>query len=88
MMSLYPFMCGILTSDWVDLQTTYFNKIGSWKCPQRWASQLASKLIKIIYDMWNHRNKVLYQKDNSITEDKYKEQNEQIQRIYEDLPNM
>ena len=63
----------------------YLQKMGSRKCPHQWASQLAGKLIEIVYGMWNHRSEVLHKQENSINKRKHKEQNERRQQIYEDL---
>ena len=81
-------MCGFLCSDWVKLQTTHFEQIGSRRCAKKWAAQLAGKLIDIVFKMWNHKNKILHKKDNSITEQKHEELNKTIEQIYLDLPNM
>ena len=85
---LHPFLCGFLCQDWVKLQHAYLTKSGSRRCANRWVAQLLEKLIKIIFDMWNHRNKVLHKKDNTITERQHNNLNETIQSIYSDLPNM
>ena len=85
---LHPFLCGFLCQDWVTLQHAYLTKSGSRRCANRWVAQLSEKLIKIIFDMWNHQNEVLHKKDNTITERQHNDLNETIQSIYLDLPNM
>ena len=47
---------------------------------------LSSKLIMIVYDMWIHRNDILHQNDNIVTDTDHEQINEQIQTIYERLP--
>ena len=88
MVRLHPFLCGFLCMDWVTLQNTHLTKIGSRRCAKRWAAQLSGKLIEIIFDMWNHRNKILHKTDNNIMEQEQNELNNTIQTIYSDLPNM
>ena len=81
-------MRGFLCSDWVKRQTTHLERTGSRWCANKWAAQLAGRLIDIVFEMWNHRNETLHKKDNSITEQKHEELNKTIEQIYSDLPNM
>ena len=83
---LYPLLCGVLSKKWHDLQNQYYQDINSQKCAQKWTAMLSTKLIEIVYDMQIHRNEVLYQKDNIVTDIDHKRINEQIQNIYEELP--
>ena len=80
-------MCGFFCSDWVKLQTTHLQQLGSRQCAKKWATQLAGKLIYIVFDMWDHRNEILHKKENSISEQKHEELNRMIEQIYFDLPN-
>ena len=82
---LYPFLCGILSKKWYNLQILYYEDINSRKCAQKWTAMLSTKLIKIVHNMWIHRNDVLHQKDNIITDIDHERINKQIQIIYKGL---
>ena len=47
------------------------------KCAQKWTVMLSTTFIKIVHDMWIHRNDVLRQKDNIVTDIDHKRINEQ-----------
>ena len=65
---LYPFLCGILSKKWIDLQAQHYMNIKSKKCAQQWTALLSTKLIAIVHDMWIQRNNILHQQDNIITD--------------------
>ena len=64
---LFPFLCGFLGNKWAKVQQTYFDNKESRKCGKKWASQLSIKLIKIVQDMWTHRNNTLHGKKMQFT---------------------
>ena len=83
---LYPFLCGILSKKWIDLQAQYYTDIKSRKYAQQWTALLSTKLIAIVHDMWTQRNDILHQHNNIITDTDHAQINAQIQTIYEGLP--
>jgi hypothetical protein len=57
---------GILHVSWRQTQQEYFARIGSARSPKRWTVALIQKLWDIAWDMWEHRNGILHDKDQSI----------------------
>ena len=53
---------GYLTYDWAAIQHNYYRSIGSRKTGRRWAVGLSTQLWKMVFYMWDYRNKVLHEK--------------------------
>jgi hypothetical protein len=57
---------GFVHVSWRQTQQIYFSRIGSARSPKRWIVALIQKLWEIAWDMWEHRNGILHDKDQSI----------------------
>ena len=57
------FLEGILTTDWAAVQQSYYTSIGSRRTGHRWAVGLSTQIWKIVFSMWDHRNKTLHAKE-------------------------
>jgi hypothetical protein len=57
---------GFLVLTWQDTQRIYFSHIGSARSPKRWTIALIQKLWEVAWNMWEHRNGILHDKEQSI----------------------
>jgi hypothetical protein len=62
------FFEGWLSHEWLGLQQAYYSAIKSRRSGIRWTVALILKLWDIAWDLWEHRNGVLYSKDNTVAE--------------------
>jgi hypothetical protein len=60
------FFEGLLLSDWRDAIQDYHRKLSSKKSPKRWISALIRKMWLIAWDLWEHRNGYLHNKEVSL----------------------
>jgi hypothetical protein len=60
------FLEGLPTRYWQEAQKIYFLRIGSRRSPKRWVILLIQKLWDVAWDMWEHRNGILHDKEQSI----------------------
>jgi hypothetical protein len=60
------FFEGLLLSDWRDAIQEYHRKLSSTKSPKRWISALIRKLWLIAWDLWEHRNGYLHDKEVTL----------------------
>jgi hypothetical protein len=60
------FFEGMLLRDWYDAIRDHFQTIHSKKSPRRWISALIRKMWQIAWDLWEHRNGFLHDKDTTI----------------------
>jgi hypothetical protein len=51
---------------WQATQQIYFARIGSSRSPKRWTIALIQKLWEVAWNMWEHRNGILHDKEQSI----------------------
>ena len=57
------FIEGCPAQGWRDSQQQYYMYIGSKKTGLRWLSALIRKLWQVAWDMWEHRNGILHDKE-------------------------
>jgi hypothetical protein len=60
------FFEGMLLRDWYHAICNHFQTIHSKKSPQRWISALIRKMWQIAWDLWEHCNRFLHDKDTTI----------------------
>ena len=60
------FLEGTPATGWSDVQQRYFEWIGSRKTGKRWLTSVIQKMWDIAWDLWDHRCKILHNKDSSI----------------------
>jgi hypothetical protein len=60
------FFEGFLLKDWYITLNQHLSRTHSRKSPRRWLSALIRKLWLIAWDLWEHRNGFLHNKDQSI----------------------
>jgi hypothetical protein len=56
---------GWASFEWSIAQQEYYKLIGSLKSGKRWMIALIKKLWLIAWDMWEHRNGILHEKENT-----------------------
>jgi hypothetical protein len=61
------FFEGWIPSGWEEAQHAFYTLIRSHRTGRRWTICLIKKLWNVAWDMWEHRNGVLHQQDNSVT---------------------
>ena len=54
------FLFGMVTTRWASEQDQYYRRIGTRQHGRRWAIQFSKQVWKIVFGMWDHRNKVLF----------------------------
>ena len=54
----------IWLNDWIHLQTSYFRKIRSNKCPKVWLISLTIQMQRVFYSLWKIRNEAIHTKDD------------------------
>ena len=63
-------MRGFWSKKWQVIQSRYYARIGSRRTGERWLASLIIKLWDISWDLWQHRNDVLFDKQQSILIDR------------------
>ena len=76
---------GWLAKDWREIQQRYYQLIRSRKTGKRWVTALIQKLWEIAWDLWEHRNGVLHERENAITRSMGLQLNQRISRVYVQL---
>jgi hypothetical protein len=57
---------GFPAISWQTTQQIYFSRIGSSRSSKRWIIALIQKLWEVAWNMWEHRNGILHDKEQSI----------------------
>jgi hypothetical protein len=62
------FFEGWIAHDWMVAQQAYYSSIKSHRSGKRWTISLITKLWDITWDLWEHRNGILHDRCNVVTE--------------------
>jgi regulator of sirC expression with transglutaminase-like and TPR domain len=62
------FMFGNISVLWQEIQAQYFQEIGKQNSGLRWTSALIQKIWQVAWDQWEHRNAILYNSENLVTQ--------------------
>jgi hypothetical protein len=79
------FFEGWLVTAWSQQQQRYYDISKSARTGRRWATAIIQKLWDIAWDMWEHRNGMLHEKESLITRSMGIQLNARVSRIYTDL---
>jgi hypothetical protein len=60
------FFEGFLAVEWQEVQALHFARIGSKKSTKRWASALIRKLWQVAWDLWEHRNGFVHEREAGL----------------------
>jgi hypothetical protein len=81
----HRFYEGWLSKQWMILQQCHYTTTKSTKSGRRWATALIQKMWDTAWDLWEHRNEVLHQKENLITRTMGLHLNHWVTRAFMDL---
>lgn len=62
----HNFFEGLLLKDWRVVMIHYISKNRSKKSPKRWITALIQKLWQVAWDLWEHRNGYLHEKEDNL----------------------
>jgi hypothetical protein len=62
------FMFGNIYVLWQDIQAQYFRKIGKQNSGLWWTSAFIQKIWQVTWDQWEHRNAILHNSENLVTQ--------------------
>jgi hypothetical protein len=62
------FMFGNIYVLWQEIQAQYFREIGKQNSGLRWTSALIQKIWQVTWDLWEHRNTILHNSENLVTQ--------------------
>jgi hypothetical protein len=78
------FFEGWLSPHWEAAQQKYYTKIKSNKSGHRWVTALIQKLWDTAWVLWEHRNEVLYEKENLAMQSMGLHLNRRVSRVFSD----
>jgi Fe-S cluster biosynthesis and repair protein YggX len=61
-------MFGNISVLWQEIQAQYFREIRKQNPGLRWTSAIIHKIWKVAWDQWEHRNAILHNSENLITQ--------------------
>jgi hypothetical protein len=76
------FFEGWLVRSWAEKQQRYYNLLRSGRTGRRWVCAIVLKLWNIAWDMWEHRNGILHEKENLVTQAMQAQLNAKVTRVY------
>jgi len=79
------FFEGWWSEKWASIQQQYYNLGKSTRTGRRWATAIVMKLWNIAWDLWEHRNGILHEKENLITQSMTVQLNARVSWVYNDL---
>ena len=79
------FFEGWLSSQWVIAQQHYYSVTKSNKTGRRWVIAIIQNLWDTAWDLWEHRNEVLHEKENLVTRAMGLHLNRRVTRVFLDL---
>jgi len=79
------FFEGWFVKQWAVYQQRYYELIKASRTGRRWVSAIIQKLWNTAWDMWEHCNGVLHDKENLVTRFMVIQLNNRVSRVYNDL---
>jgi hypothetical protein len=80
------FFEGMMSQEWQEVQKFYFTRIGSKRSPKRWTSALIRKLWQIAWDLWEHRNGFVHEREAGLVSEQINRHiQEEFQKGFQDL---
>jgi len=79
------FFEGWLVCSWAEKQQRYYTLLRSGKTGRRWAGAIVVKLWNIAWDMWEHRNGILHERENLVVRAMQHHLNAKVTRVYLNL---
>jgi len=78
----HRFFEGWFSPGWRDAQQRYYLATRSTRTGRRWVTALIQKFWDIAWDLWEHRNGVLHEKENLVTESLGLHLNRRVTRVF------
>jgi hypothetical protein len=82
------FFEGWFCTDWALLQQAYYKSIKSHRSGKRWTIALITKLWNIAWDLWEHRNGVLHNCQNTVVDREDRATNRDVAEAFNTLQSM
>jgi hypothetical protein len=82
------FFEGWFCTDWALLQQAYYKSIKSHRSGKRWTIALITKLWNIAWDLWEHRNGVLHNCQNTVVDRENRATNRDVAEAFNTLQSM
>jgi hypothetical protein len=79
---------GWMVIEWETLQQEYYDLVQSRRTGASWSAMLLQRLWRISRALWEHRNEILHQQENIVTQVQELSLHRKIQRQYVDLSQM
>jgi len=79
------FFEGWMVSHWAKLQQNYYDILRSSRTGRRWTIAIILKLWNIAWDLWAHRNGILHEQENRVTQSEIQQLNSRVSQTYSDL---
>jgi hypothetical protein len=79
------FFEGWLSTSWEALQQQFNTVTKSNRTGKRWVSALIQKIWDIAWDLWEHRNGILHEKENVVTRTMELHLNQRVMRVFLNL---
>jgi len=79
------FFEGWLSPQWELVQQRHYARTKSNKSGRRWVIALIQKLWDVAWDLWEHQNEVLHEKENLVTWSMGIHLNHRVSRVFMDL---
>jgi hypothetical protein len=74
--------------EWETLQQEYYDLVQSRRTGASWSAMLLQRLWRISRALWEHRNEILHQQENIVTQVQESSLHRKIQWQYVDLSQM
>jgi hypothetical protein len=62
------YMFGNISVLWQEIQAQYFREIGKQNSGLRWTNALIQNIWQVAWDQWEHRNAILHNSKNIVTQ--------------------
>jgi hypothetical protein len=79
------FFEGWLVQEWTDAQQAYYKISKSLRSGKRWTIELIKKLWDVAWDLWEHRNSILHEAQNVVTDRSSRSLNRQVSLLFSEL---
>lgn len=78
-------MDGWLSQSWADIQQEHYTNCRSRCTGKRWLIAVIKKLWDVSWNLWSHRNGILHEKTNCVTQSSQKQLHQRVTRLYQEL---
>jgi hypothetical protein len=76
---------GLMAAEWELVQQAYYMFIMSRRTGKHWLVSIIKKLWQVAWDLWDHQNKVLHEKENSVMQSHQRQLDHLVTATYQRL---